>query len=63
MQSIGLGMVKARRMNPLEAVGAGHKCQDIKGIHAMLAKAKEIEDARKQRKQDSPLRPSNVPGA
>jgi quinone-modifying oxidoreductase, subunit QmoC len=54
MQSIGLGMIKARRMNPLETVGAGHKCKDIKGIHAMLAKAKEIEDARKQRKPDNP---------
>ena len=43
MQAIGLGMVMARRMNPLEAIGAGHKCKDIKGIHAMLAKAKEIE--------------------
>ena len=48
MQSIGFGMVKAKRMNPLEALGAGHKCQDIKGIHAMLAKAKEIEAKRKQ---------------
>lgn len=47
MQSVGLGMMKARRMNPLEAVGAGHRCKDAKGIHAMLAKAKAIEAARK----------------
>lgn len=48
MQAIGLGMVKARRLNPLEAVGAGHKCKDVKGIHAMLAKAKEIEAKRRE---------------
>jgi quinone-modifying oxidoreductase subunit QmoC len=49
MQSVGLGLLKARRMNPLEVVGAGHKCKDIKGIHAMLAKAVEIENMRKKR--------------
>jgi len=47
MQSIGLGLLRAKRMNPLEALGAGHKCQDTKGIHAMLAKAKELEARRK----------------
>ena len=52
MRAIGMGMVKAKRMNPLEAVGAGHKCKDIDGIHAMLAKAKEIEDERKQRRTE-----------
>jgi quinone-modifying oxidoreductase subunit QmoC len=49
MQSIGLGMLKARRLNPLEAIGAGHQCKDLKGIHAMLAKAVEIEQRRKDR--------------
>ena len=49
MQSVGLGLMKSKRLNPLEAVGAGHKCKDIKGIHAMLAKAEEIEAERKHR--------------
>ncbi len=48
MQAIGLGLLKARRMNPLEAVGTGHKCKDIKGIHAMLVKARELEAKNKQ---------------
>lgn len=43
MQLVGLGLLKARRMNPLEALGGGHKCQDTRGIHAMLAKARELE--------------------
>ena len=50
MAPIGLGLAKAQRMNPLEAVGAGHKCKDIKGIHAMLEKAKELEAGRKEGK-------------
>jgi quinone-modifying oxidoreductase subunit QmoC len=50
MQSVGMGLLKAGRMNPLEAVGGGHKCKDIKGIHAMLAKAKELEAQRKEGK-------------
>jgi quinone-modifying oxidoreductase, subunit QmoC len=33
----------------MEAVGGGHKCKDIKGIHAMLAKARELEAQRKGR--------------
>jgi quinone-modifying oxidoreductase, subunit QmoC len=48
MGAIGLGLAKAGRMNPLEAIGAGHKCKDIKGIQAMLAKAKELEAKRKE---------------
>jgi quinone-modifying oxidoreductase subunit QmoC len=43
MQSVALGLVKAKRLNLLEAVGIAHKCKDIKGIHAMLAKANELE--------------------
>jgi len=46
MQSVALGLVKAKRLNLLEAVGIAHKCKDIKGIHAMLAKAKELEAKR-----------------
>ncbi|HEX6827825.1 MAG TPA: 4Fe-4S dicluster domain-containing protein [Burkholderiales bacterium] len=46
MKDIGLGMLKAKRLNPLELVG-GHGVKDMKGFHAMVAKAKEIEDRRK----------------
>jgi quinone-modifying oxidoreductase subunit QmoC len=49
MQDVALGLVKAGRLNPMEAIGGGHKCKDIKGIHAMLAKAKELEAKRKGR--------------
>lgn len=49
MQDVALGLVKAGRLNVMEAVGGGHKCKDIKGIHAMLAKAKELEAQRKGR--------------
>jgi quinone-modifying oxidoreductase, subunit QmoC len=50
MHTVGIGMIRAGRMNPLEAIGAGHKCKDIKGIHAMLAKAREIEAGHKAEK-------------
>jgi quinone-modifying oxidoreductase subunit QmoC len=43
MKDVGLGMVKAKRLNPLEALGMAHKCKDVDGIHAMLAKAEELE--------------------
>ncbi|MFA7269046.1 MAG: 4Fe-4S dicluster domain-containing protein [Sterolibacterium sp.] len=43
MQSIGLGMVKAKRLNPLEIVG-GHGVKDLKGFQAIIGKAREIED-------------------
>lgn len=46
MKDIGLGMLKAKRLNPLELV-KGHGCKDVKGIHAMLKKAQEIEAKRK----------------
>jgi quinone-modifying oxidoreductase subunit QmoC len=49
MQDVALGLVKAKRLNPLEAVGISHKCKDIKGIHAMLDKARELEAKRKGR--------------
>ncbi|RMG28983.1 MAG: 4Fe-4S dicluster domain-containing protein [Gammaproteobacteria bacterium] len=42
-KDLGLAMLKAKRMNPFELVG-GHKCKDIKGLHAILAKAEEIEE-------------------
>lgn len=46
MQSIGLGMVKAGRLNPMEIFG-GHGLKDLKGFQAIVAKAREIEDKRK----------------
>ena len=48
MQSVGLGLMKAKRLNPMEIIG-GHKCKDQSGISKMIAKAQEIE-ARKQAK-------------
>jgi quinone-modifying oxidoreductase subunit QmoC len=46
MQKIGLGMVMAGRLNPMEIFG-GHSVKDLKGFHAILAKAKDIEDRKK----------------
>lgn len=46
MQGVALGLLKAKRLNPMEMFG-GHKCKDTDGIKKMLAKAKEIEDRRK----------------
>jgi len=45
MKDVGLGLVKTKRMNPMEMVG-GHVVKDVKGFQAMLKKAKELEDAR-----------------
>lgn len=45
MQKIGLGMLKTKRMNPFEIFG-GHGCKDHKSLHAVLKKAREIEDAK-----------------
>ena len=46
MQGVGLGLVKAGRLNPMELLG-GHACAGKDGIHKMIAKAREIEDRRK----------------
>lgn len=46
MQAIGLALMKAKRLNPMEIFG-GHKCKDIGGIHKMLAKAREIEERKR----------------
>jgi quinone-modifying oxidoreductase subunit QmoC len=46
MKDIGLGMFKAKRINPMELLG-GHAVKDLKGFHAIVAKAREIEDRRK----------------
>jgi quinone-modifying oxidoreductase subunit QmoC len=45
MKDIGLGMVKTKRMNPMEIMG-GHSCKDKAGLQKILAKAREIEEAK-----------------
>jgi quinone-modifying oxidoreductase subunit QmoC len=45
MAPVGLGMLKTKRMSPMEMVG-GHSIKDLKGFHAMLKKAEELESAR-----------------
>ncbi len=45
MKDIGLGMMKTKRMNPMEAIG-GHALEDVKGFHAVMQKAQELEDQR-----------------
>jgi quinone-modifying oxidoreductase subunit QmoC len=45
MQNIGLGMLKTKRLSPMELIG-GHKCKDAKGLQAILKKAEELEAAR-----------------
>ena len=47
MQSIGLGLVKAKRLNPMEIFG-GHNCKDKSDFQKMIAKAREIEDRRQR---------------
>lgn len=42
-KDLGMNMIKAKRMNPMEIFG-GHGCKDAGGIKKMLAKAQEIED-------------------
>jgi len=44
-QKIGLGMLKTKRMSPMEAFG-GHAVKDLNGFHNMIKKAQELEDAR-----------------
>ena len=46
MQAIGLGLLKAGRLNPFELL-KGHECKDKAGIHRMIKKAQEIEDRRR----------------
>lgn len=42
MRHVGLGLLKAGRLNPFELF-RGHRCKDTRGLAAMLAKAQEIE--------------------
>jgi quinone-modifying oxidoreductase subunit QmoC len=46
MRGIGLGLLKAKRLNPFELFG-GHTCKDQSGIRRMLAKANELEARRR----------------
>lgn len=46
MQKTGMGLVKARRLNPMEIFG-GHRCKNPAEIRKIVAKAREIEDRRK----------------
>ena len=46
MRNVGLGLLKAGRLNPFELL-KGHECRDKAGIHRMLKKAQEIEDRRR----------------
>ncbi len=45
MQDVGLGMLKSKRLDPLEILG-GHGVKDKAGFQAMLKKAEEIEMAK-----------------
>lgn len=44
-QKLGMNMLKAKRMSPMEMLG-GHGVKDTSGFHAMLQKAQELEAAR-----------------
>jgi quinone-modifying oxidoreductase subunit QmoC len=58
MRGVALGLLKAKRLNPFELF-AGHRCKDRKGIAAMLAKARQIEQRGNVRRP----RESGDPGA
>jgi quinone-modifying oxidoreductase subunit QmoC len=45
MQDVGLGMLKTKRLSPMELLG-GHKCKDAGGLKKILKKAEELEAAR-----------------
>ena len=45
MAGVGLGMLKAKRLSPMEII-KGHSVKDVKGFHAMLKKATQLEAAR-----------------
>jgi len=46
MKDIGLGMLRTKRMSPLEILG-GHGLKDVKGFRAAIRKAQEIENKRR----------------
>lgn len=43
-KQLGMSMMKAHRMNPMEILG-GHKCKNLGDVQKMLKKAAEIEQA------------------
>ena len=45
MAGIGLGMLKTKRMAPMEII-KGHGVKDTKSFHAIMKKAAELEAAR-----------------
>lgn len=47
MKDVGMGMMKAKRLNPMEYI-APHGVKDKSGFQAMLKKAREIEDRRRK---------------
>ncbi|HSN20226.1 MAG TPA: 4Fe-4S dicluster domain-containing protein [Usitatibacter sp.] len=46
MRNTALRLLRAKRLNPVELV-TGHACRDQAGIQRMIAKAYELEDARR----------------
>jgi quinone-modifying oxidoreductase, subunit QmoC len=46
MRKVALRLLLAKRLNPVEII-RGHECKDKAGLHRMLAKAYELEDARR----------------
>ena len=44
-QKLGMNMMKTKRASVMELIG-GHKVKDLKGFHAMIKKAQELESAR-----------------
>ena len=44
-QKLGMNMMKTGRASAMELIG-GHKVKDLKGFHAMIKKAQELESAR-----------------
>ena len=56
MRAVALGLLKAKRLNPFEIL-RGHRCKDRKGIAAMLAKAREIDELRRRTGASGSIRP------
>jgi len=44
-QKLGMNMMKAKRMAPMEIIG-GHKLKDLSGFQKIMQKAQELEDAK-----------------
>jgi quinone-modifying oxidoreductase subunit QmoC len=44
-QKLGMNMIKAKRMNPMEIMG-GHAVKDLSGFHKVIKKAEELEETR-----------------